>query len=537
MAAPIAEVAEGRLQGYTKKNLDGEDFFCFIGIPYAQPPVGKLRFKDPVPVKPWQGTKDATKEGSVCYQRDFFTNTYKGSEDCLFINVFTKSLPGQKSTLRPVMVYIHGGGFIFESSSPETFGPEHLITEDVVFVSFNYRLGIVGFLSSEDASLGVPGNVGLKDQVLALKWIKNNVKNFNGDPDNITIFGNSAGSTCVHLHVLSKMSKGLFHRAILQSGTVFNPWSWGSRNQAMDIVKHMGRNDDNEAEAMEILREAPIGELYEAQEKIYDNLSANLLRPFGPVIEYPNDTAFMTRHPIDTLASGEYNKVPMLFGYNLTEGMFTEYNKRIFPQHPETVLGSDSVVDWQMCLEKGSDSFAVASRRIQDFYWSGVNGNDKYMPFTDCLYMIGVYSTIRNHIKSSDSPIYLYRMSFEGGLNTLKVFGGLTDLPGVCHADELGYLFKNSALPDVPKGSREDKTIRTFVELWTNFAASGNPTLSSSTRGKSNLEWKPMESGKIHLLDIGDEPKLVTNPESERSRIEFWEGIFELSPKTANFLS
>jgi carboxylesterase type B len=136
--------------------------------------------------------------------------TLVGSEDCLFLNVYTQQLPLDTiNTLKPVMVWIHGGGFSTGSSKSDLYGPEFLLTEDIVLVTINYRLGIFGFLSFEDASLEVPGNAGLKDMVMALKWVQKNISKFSGDPNNVTVFGESAGGMSVHYLVLSPLAAGI----------------------------------------------------------------------------------------------------------------------------------------------------------------------------------------------------------------------------------------------------------------------------------------------------------------------------------------
>lgn len=169
------------------------------------------------------------------------------------------------------MFWLHGGGFIIGSGESNVYGPEHLLIEDIVLVTVNYRLGALGFLSLNDPSLEVPGNAGLKDQVLALKWVQKNIIHFNGDPNNVTMFGESAGASSIHFHILSKQSEGLFQKAILQSGTVFNPWAWGSPG-CMNLIDKMGKRDsvNNETEALDVLTDLPVEELYRIQELCFD---------------------------------------------------------------------------------------------------------------------------------------------------------------------------------------------------------------------------------------------------------------------------
>lgn len=184
------------------------------------------------------------------------------------------------------MVYIYGGGLIMGSSKPGFLGPEFLLLNDIVLVTINYRLGalgnivknlwntqnqfLTGFLSLSDPDLQVYGNMGLKDQNLALKWVQKNIKNFNGNPKNVTIFGNSAGAASVQAHILSPASKGLFDKAIIQSGSVLSYWFWGSRDNAVQLAVEAGRNASSQKEALEILKILPAKDIFAAQEKIYD---------------------------------------------------------------------------------------------------------------------------------------------------------------------------------------------------------------------------------------------------------------------------
>lgn len=176
----------GQLSG-TEERTNSTDirFFAWRGIPYAQPPVGNLRFSDPVPHGGWTGVRDASQHGNRC------PSSSGGEEDCLFLNVYSTNIIGR----RPVMVWIHGGAFNGGSGNSVSFPPDLYMAEDIVMVTFNYRLGILGFLSTEDSA--APGNYAMKDMVLALRWVQNNILNFGGDPDNVTIFGESAGGVAV----------------------------------------------------------------------------------------------------------------------------------------------------------------------------------------------------------------------------------------------------------------------------------------------------------------------------------------------------
>ena len=209
------QIKDGLIQGITLETRLGEVFHGFLKVPFAQAPINKLRFQDPKPAQSWEGVLNATQFGPMCQQINLLSNSTV-SEDCLYLNVFTKNLSPGNITLKPVVVYIHGGAFQLGSSSDHE--PHLLMERDVVLVTINYRLGAFGFLSL--GTKEIPGNAGFKDQVLALRWVQKNIRSFGGDPHLVTLMGNSAGAYSVTAHMISPMSKGLFHRVIALSGSI-----------------------------------------------------------------------------------------------------------------------------------------------------------------------------------------------------------------------------------------------------------------------------------------------------------------------------
>ncbi|KAG8306908.1 hypothetical protein J6590_035986 [Homalodisca vitripennis] len=206
-ANPIVQIAQGKLRGRIVNSWSGKKIISFIGVRFAEPPTGINRFQPPVPVKPWTEVRNATEDGPLCP----IPGRNDTSEDCLFLCVHTKNLSGRQ----PVIIYFHPGGFAGGTGNYRYTGPQYLLDHDVVLVSFNYRNGPLGFLSTGDEVL--PGNYGLKDQLLVMKWVRQNIAHFGGDPLSVTLFGYSAGGGSVQLHMLSPLSRGLFHRAISSS--------------------------------------------------------------------------------------------------------------------------------------------------------------------------------------------------------------------------------------------------------------------------------------------------------------------------------
>ena len=217
----LLETKLGPIKGTTLQSSTNQPISAFRGIPYAVPPVGALRFRRSRPSGPWPGTLDGTRESTKCLQLNALLPTYiersgprlqAGSEDCLYLNVYTRNLPPPpySDVLHPVVIFLHGGAFVVGSNEAMLYGPEVLLARDLVLVAVNYRLGPLGWLSTEtDAA---PGNLGLHDQYLALLWVRDNIADYGGDPANVTLMGESAGAMSAMLHTVSPVSRGLFHK-------------------------------------------------------------------------------------------------------------------------------------------------------------------------------------------------------------------------------------------------------------------------------------------------------------------------------------
>jgi bile salt-stimulated lipase len=297
-------------------------YFSFKGIPYAVAPLGNRRFRAPVAHPGWDGVRQALKHGNNCPTGGLL-GSYEGDEDCLFLNVYSRNLVGR----RPVMVWIHGGSFTGGNGDNSTYGPEYYMVDDVVLVTINYRIGYLGFLSTGDAA--APGNWGLKDAVEALRWVKENIARFGGDPDNVTIFGESAGSVIVNFLMLSELAKGLFHKAISQSGMALNPWAFQPEplRVAEDLAQELRILYTSTADLVNQLRMLPFQDLIGEQDGW---LSVDRPRGFAPFDIAPcaepnsNVPFIIDRHPLEIMKSGNWNDVPYIIGYNSDESMFMQ---------------------------------------------------------------------------------------------------------------------------------------------------------------------------------------------------------------------
>ena len=320
-------------KGGWSSTSDGIKYANFQGIMFAKPPTGNLRFRPPQKLDEESlGTLDVSQESKVaCLQVQ--TNGPIGQEDCLFLNVYipAKIYNDQSDKKYPVMFWIYGGGFAVGDATFFTYGPQPFMDKDVIIVTVNYRLGPFGFLSL--GSEGAQGNNGLLDQNLALQWVQQNIGNFRGDQNMVTIFGESAGSLSVALHIVSPMSKGLFQRAILQSGVVLAPsWHFIPSEEASFYGTSMANilNCTSEEDYLECLQSKDPNEILQAEPSIY-GLSSRLIT-WMPTI----DSAFLPEKPIDILEKGNFDHdLQVIVGSNAADGMAWMNNSTDFEDFRE----------------------------------------------------------------------------------------------------------------------------------------------------------------------------------------------------------
>ncbi|XP_026840126.1 esterase B1 isoform X2 [Drosophila persimilis] len=547
----VATTTLGKVRGRYQKYRSGErgGYYSFKGMRYGAAPIGARRFRSAEPEKPWSGIRDASREGQSCPHKNMILDTFKGDEDCLFVNVFTTRMPKEdeessEQNRRPVMVWLHGGGFSFGSGNAFLYGPDYLVAEDIVLVTLNYRLGPLGFLT---AGPDAPGNQGLKDQVLALKWVRDNIAAFGGDPAQVTVFGESAGASSVQLLLLSPMAKGLFHRAISQSGSALNPWSMSanSSKRASRLAANLGYVGANRTEEiLDFLRRVPAMKLVEAAPTTItaEDQRNNIGLPFVPNVEgYWNQDSeeeqfyeqpFITQHPSDMYHTQNFNSdVAYMTGYNTHEAMLFIRRLRKNPQ----LLGIIEN-DFGRLVPQDLNATHVhdrVTREIRSFYLGnkhvGIESVDEMIALlTDLMFLQGIRRTARNHAKYGSAPVYMYRFSFDGALGLYKRMLGIPR-PGVCHGDELGYLFKfgffNLSLD--PK-SLEVQVKNRMVRMWTNFAKYGTPTPDVEDPYLTT-KWAPIDPSNVmnslNYLDISGTLAMKTNPEPERQR--FWDEMYQ----------
>ncbi|KAL0883078.1 hypothetical protein ABMA27_016544 [Loxostege sticticalis] len=502
-------------------------YYAYLGIPYAEPPKGDLRFKPPIPKQAWTQVLNATDHGPVCPQPEGKHTRDQMSEDCLYLNVIVPANVTQKTL--PVLVYIHGGSFKSNSGNIDSFyGPEFFVKRGIIYVSINYRLGALGYLS-----LGTdkaPGNAGIKDVLLALKWLNKNIQKFGGS--SITIGGQSSGAATVHYLMLTEKSKGLFNQAILNSGsaTNFRFLAAHPKENALALADQLGvQNHDDMENVVQHLIEADVFDIVDAQESIYKN-NRNPMRafaPFVPSIEKESDDAIITENPTDIIKAGMPQNLPILAGINGLEGAFmwpslhklpSETLREIFP------LCIPADIEYPT----DSDAYADLVDSISELYFGSRNLSKWtqtrfYKLVTDTQYTYSVDSWIKVHKSRHDSErLYYYLFDFDGDLNWAKLKYDI-DFPGAVHSDEIGYLFVTPETKPILKNidTRSQQTLDNMLNFVTNFIKHGNPT-PEGYGGK--VTWP--ESGKDrHHLVINDCPEVVSQAPN-KIRFDFWEQVY-----------
>ncbi|KAI5645521.1 carboxylesterase family domain-containing protein [Phthorimaea operculella] len=528
MSDPIVQVAHGKLKGKVRKTAKNREFYSFKGIPYAKPPVGELRFSVPVPPENWQGIRDATKDCSASPQYEPHTSKYIGNEDCLVLNVYTPSLPTAGAEPLPVMVYIHGGGFVYGHGTDDcNNGPEFLMEKDVVLVAINYRLGILGFLSLNCKE--APGNMGLRDQVQALKWVQQNIAKFNGDPNNVTIFGLSAGGASVEYLMLSSSARGLFHKAIAQCGSTLCQ----SIQSSMCKVKQLayktaalnGKEFQDDKALLQYLKSLETKELTILSMKALatEKFKGGIHFGFVPVIETPIDwEPFLDRKTYELLKSGEFAKVPLMAGFATREGLVM---LGMAPDVVEKVVKSNCFVQTlPFVIDSGAE--AAIEQKLHAVYKQAESTgkeDDAFAIdyFTDVQILGGVYTATSLIVKNNDKPVYFYEFSYDGNFNDVKKKMKI-NREGACHGDELGYLLKILMLNEPP--TLKDVVIRErMVTMWTNFAKYGNPT--PVVDNLIPVKWEPTTEKKMNCFVIND--TLSVKHEVYPERVKLFQELYE----------
>ncbi|XP_026318641.1 esterase FE4-like [Hyposmocoma kahamanoa] len=511
--APEVEIQQGIVSGII--SADGS-ILEYIGIPYATANSSN-RFQDPYPPPKWDGVYNAREE-YTCPQHFPWLGLI-GSEDCLKINVY---VPAKAQAPLPVMVWIHGGAFKLGSGGKMLYGPKFLLKKDVILVTFNYRLGILGFLC-----LGIkeaPGNAGIKDQIAALKWVKKNIAKFGGDPDNVTLFGESAGGASSSVLLASEATKGLFNRVIIQSGSALAGWAI-NRNPiwiASVIARELGHETDDPNKLYEIFAKADFKDLIEINVKkpLRKYTDTQLLhlpcveKPFEGIQPAINDSPY-------NLLKYKPKNIPIIYGSTTQEGFLI-----LADETEESLQEKNDMFLFASDLEFPSlEEAEEVDKKLKEFYFGNkkIDMNVKFKVsdlYTHLYFETPVILEAELLLESSKAPVYNYIFNYSGGRNFLKHRLNFNNQTGACHGDELLYLFDGYLWP-YAINDEDQRMIDLMATIWTNFAKYGHPTPSSANLP---VKWERSTKDKLQFLYIDHRLKMGPLPNPEAYQI--WRDIY-----------
>uniref|UniRef100_A0A336N0V6 Carboxylic ester hydrolase n=1 Tax=Culicoides sonorensis TaxID=179676 RepID=A0A336N0V6_CULSO len=515
---PIIVTKSGPIKGRKKVTDINVEYYSFQNIPYVKTFEGDHVFKDPEIHEPWTEILDCTSEGPAFFNIDPFRseeNLCEGSLKSLGINIFTPDLSPSKPL--PVLIFIHGGAFINGSSSTTIYGPDYLIENNIIMVSFNYRLNIYGFLSFDDTNLNIPGNAGLKDQNLALKWIKDNIEVFGGDSNNITLCGQSAGGASVNYHLISPLSCNLFNRAIIMAGSAFCPWASIPLNFEVymkKLVQQLGLNgDENDEIIFRAICEADPEELLRStlsivnfEDKFYGPL---LLSPFLPRIEkYDNANRFLPES-LKKLSENAWSQdIDVMIGGCSNEGLF--YYLCDPTDDDLKKVDDDNSLLLPLDLQKGvdSDKKFEKGKSLKETYFGKDGTVSKEKANEYCKYMadkitwFAKYQTIL-HRSKGDGKTFLYHIDLPPSNDVPEYYDHgrkLCKIPhrdGMAHAEELPLLFKTQIARRFQEGDDHYNSWRKFMKIFANFIKTGNPNNETIDEGQ---HWDPIPKNDMNNL-------------------------------------
>jgi para-nitrobenzyl esterase len=492
-------VEQGLLAG---TNGSSTDVRVYRGIPFAAPPVGDLRWKAPQPAAKWQGLRQAAEFSNACWQTPYpaAAAIYQAklpalSEDCLYLNIWTPA-KSPKGKL-PVMVWIHGGGFTRGYGGSRAYDGEALARKGAVIVTINYRLGIFGFFAhpalSAESGHHASGNYALLDQIAALQWVQKNIAAFGGDPTRVTIFGESAGSWAVNVLMASPLARGLFQRAIGESGGSFSPMKplaeaerEGEKLAASLAPAPAAADKPSPQSILKKLRAKPAPELLKGSE-------TETARAIVDGWVLPDTVAAI-------FAQGKQNDVPLMVGYNADEGT--------------TLAPQGANLKALMFVGGAYQRYGLQADAFLKIYPAGSDEqavSSYYSAFRDQLFGWEMRSWARMATKTGHQPAYLYYFS-------RRPPGPQSARLRAFHASEIAYVFGTFVWP-FPWEDTDKKLSDAMTSYWVNFAATGNPN------GESLVKW-PAYSGKDdQALEFGDQ--IAVRSEVNKVGLDFFDGYYQ----------
>lgn len=544
----------------------------FLGIPYALPPVGELRFRSPQRWnRTWTTIRNATVDGQKCIQYDKETSKVIGSEDCLYLNIFVPQISDeqQKSKKLPVLVVVHGGAFIAGSSDSELFAPDYLLEQDVIVVAMNYRLSALGFFST--ANQLSPGNYGIKDVKLALEWIQENIHSFEGDANSVTLMGLSAGGAMTHLLAFSRKTEGLFHRYILHSGSALSTWAVrpqrGYRQTCLKLAKLVGCQvqkgddvivsnetttenpkedvrrsvyDDNlrpydtqpytrkdDEEILRCMRTVDARTL-EAMTQYFSVWRKHPLVNFGPTLEDDSEDAILTMHPWKIITDGLFRDIPAIFQVAKDEGLVKTLMLFRNPDvENELIENFEKYLPYFIEYDKVISNTSVFTSAIQNYYF---NGNVTLGIAHNITEMTGdgmitwpMFQAVQRQSEIGNASIYFSFFAYMGTF-TESFKTGVPIYYGVNHGDDINYLFpilNNQYRKFLLHNTMSDITmINIMTEMWANFIITGIPKATFIPAWPNYRDHH-----EFMTFGVDKSPETVVQTDFLSDRMEFWQKL------------
>ena len=471
----------------------------FLGVPYAAPPVGQLRWRPPQPHERWRGVRDATRFGARCPQTAGAFGLASTNEDCLFLNVFAPEREDEGSPHRaPVMVWIHGGALVVGESND--FDPVRLVAQGLVVVTINYRLGALGFLAhpalTAESPRAASGNYGLMDQQAALGWVRRNIRAFGGDPANVTIFGESAGGLSVHSQLVSPLAAGLFGRAIVESG------AYQLTQPSLTTAEAAGRAFSTRAgcagQTVACLRSIPVA-------TVLANQGAGTT---GPTV----DGAVLRSSIGAALRSGSFNRVPVIEGTNRDEWRLFVAGTEVATGVPLSAAGYPAAIAATFRVPPAVVSAIAAEYPLASYPSPSVALS---AAGTDAIFAcpgLTVTGLLAQRVRT-------FQYEFDDPNAPMRFFPPVSFPTGAYHAAELQYLFKlTTQRPDPGLSADQARLSRAMVAYWTQFARAGDPNSRRTPR------WPRSDAGQRFQALTPPTPDTAGGFAAEH-HCAFWAGL------------
>ncbi|XP_072930327.1 esterase E4-like [Epargyreus clarus] len=502
-------------------------YYAFYGVPYAKPPVARLRFQNPKPLTRFSKPFDATTEyhGACAQAHIVHKHALYGYEDCLHLNIYTPHLPqDNKQNLKPVIVWIHG--YAFTSSFSHVYGSDFLIEHDVLFISLTHRIGAFGFLKLNESDPN--SNMGLRDIITGLKWIRNNVKYFGGDKKQITLMGGGSGATLASLLLLTKYRK-LFQKIIIQSGSMFSPSLYQDYNtlEASKFekeIKKAGYKDH---------MTAPTIALVTASNKIYS--SKDIINSQRPIVPFKPSIGKINFDEYEN-SNNEKFDIPILAGLSTQESLSEALP---FIHNPSYLKYLGKYFKYMVPFLNGcsyndtTKSFTTIAGKIKQRYFKKYPdiALQEFLKYTSDIHKYPIFKFIKTHVKNNNRKVFVYKFNYVGNFNVMKstsLAGIQTKVKGAAHGDESCYVLKCEPLwenyvkikDDVD--NRDRRFIKQIAKMWANFAKFGDPTPANYG---GNITWLPMTEREDNLLLIQKHTKMIDS-KSETGMFNFWNKIY-----------